>query len=273
MGPTAWRVAAAYVTGSSHGKLGQPCQDAHHWVRLPDGWLLGAVADGAGSAKLGEVGADVATRTAVATLRQELDGAGPAQGWDEARWRGLLTRALQAARDAVAAEAATRGAAVRELATTLLLVVAAPDRVAAAQIGDGAVVLGDHQGRIQGLTTPKAGEYINETVFLVSPGALAQAQTAVWEGEAAHLAAFSDGLQMLALKMPGGSPHGPFFEPLFRFVEQAGDEDEASRKLGEFLQSPRLRERTDDDLTLLLAARVDRLPGEPCSGAGPTDKS
>ena len=29
---------------------------------------------------------------------------------------------------------------------------------------------------------------------------------------------FSDGLQRLALKLPEGTPHAPFFTPLFRFA-------------------------------------------------------
>ena len=32
------------------------------------------------------------------------------------------------------------------------------------------------------------------------------------------VALFSDGLQMLALKIPGGTPHPPFFTPLLNFL-------------------------------------------------------
>lgn len=70
-----------------------------------------------------------------------------------------------------------------------------------------------------------------------------------------HIAAFSDGLQMLALKMPAGLPHGPFFTPLFRFMTTVTDAAEAQAQVDAFLRSPRMREGTDDDLTLLLAVR------------------
>jgi len=56
--------------------------------------------------------------------------------------------------------------------------------------------------------------------------------------------------------MPSGEPHQPFFSPLFRFVAQVTDETVAQEELMEFLQSPRVTQRTDDDLTLLLAAFV-----------------
>lgn len=69
-----------------------------------------------------------------------------------------------------------------------------------------------------------------------------------------HLAIFSDGLQRLALKMPEGEPYEPFFSPLFHFTTQIRDETVTEKELIWFLESDRVGERTDDDLTLLLAA-------------------
>ena len=132
--------------------------------------------------------------------------------------------------------------------------VAAPEFIAAAQVGDGAVVAADVEGNISGITAPQTGEYINQTTFLVSPDALDMAQITIRHLPVAHVAVLSDGLQMLALKMPRGVPHAPFFSPLFRFVEQVDDEAVAAEHLDLFLRSKRVRERTDDDLTLLLAA-------------------
>ena len=256
MGAVDWRVVAASVTGSSHLKTGQPCQDAHCWAHLPDGVLVAAVADGAGTAVRGEIGAAMAARTAVESIRSDLTANGRPGRHDEELWRGLLTAAVKVARQAVEAEAAEQKMPVREMATTLVLVVAAPGFVAAAQVGDGAVVLGDGKDRPLALTAPRVGEYINETTFLASPGALEGVQVALWRGTPLYLSVFSDGLQMIALKMPGGVPHAPFFGPLFRFVDQATDEEEARGKLIDFLCSRRIRERTDDDLTLLIAARL-----------------
>ena len=48
--------------------------------------------------------------------------------------------------------------------------------VAAAQVGDGAIVA-DAEGNVVGLTAPASGEYLNETVFLVSPGAASRRRT------------------------------------------------------------------------------------------------
>jgi len=246
-----WRVVPASVPGTGHEKRGLPCQDAYDWTRLPKGILVAAVADGAGSAALSEVGSAVATQTAVATLGNNT--ATLQLQKDDRAWESLLSEALAAAQQAIAAEAVARDVELRDLATTLIIVIATPGLVAAAQVGDGAAVVRDNQGNLSGLTTPETGEYANETVFLLSPEVVEEAQIKVWRGEVSHLAIFSDGLQRLALKLPEGTPHPPFFSPLFRFVAEATDEESAKVQLMEFLRHPRITERTDDDLTILLA--------------------
>ena len=245
-----WRVVAASVRGTSHEKVGQLCQDAHQWKMLPEGILVAAVADGAGSASLGKVGAIVASQTAVETISKEVMPRSPD---DEQGWQLLLTNALAAAKTAVEAEAVACSMTARDLATTLIIVVATPNFIAAAQVGDGVAVAADDEGNLIPLTSPQHGEYINETTFLVSPNALDTAQVSLWRGAAANIALLSDGLQMLALDMTEGKPHAPFFSPLFHFVANVTDETEAKEQLVAFLRSPRITERTDDDLTLLLA--------------------
>ena len=246
-----WRVVAASVRGKSHEKVRQLCQDAHHWEMLPEGILVAAVADGAGSATLGKVGAIVAAQTAVETIR--LREAAPPKASDDEGWQLLLNNALVAAKTAVEAEALVCKMAARDLATTLIIVVATPEIVAAAQVGDGVAVAGDGKGNLIALTAPQHGEYINETTFLVSPNALDQAQLTLWRGAAANIAVLSDGLQMLALEMTEGKPYAPFFSPLFHFMADVTDETEAKEQLVAFLRSERITKRTDDDLTLLLA--------------------
>lgn len=252
-----WCVVAASVRGTSHEKVGQLCQDAHQWEKLLENVLVAAVADGAGSATLGKVGAIVASQTAVETIRASVGArtSGSLQPLpeDEQELQLLLTNALEAAKAAVEAEAIACSMTARDLATTLILVVATPELIAAAQVGDGVAVASDREGHIVALTEPQRGEYINETIFLVSPNALDAVKVNLWRGATANIAVLSDGLQMLALEMANGKPHAPFFSPLFNFMAGVTDEAEAKEQLVTFLRSPRILERTDDDLTLLLA--------------------
>lgn len=212
---------------------------------------MAAVADGAGSASLAEIGASVASQTAVETIRSQLDNLPLAN--EDAGYHSLLTDGIRKAQAAVEIEAKSRGVEARNLATTLILLIATPEVIAAVQVGDGAVVAGDCADNIVPITCPQFGEYINETTFITSMDAIETAQVGIWRGDVTHIAVFSDGLQMLALNMPEGTPHAPFFLPLFQFLSDKTDTTEAQAEVEAFLGSTRVTERTDDDLTLLLA--------------------
>ena len=247
-----WRVASASVRGSSHDKMGLPCQDANRWEHLCDSLLVFAVADGAGTAPHGDLGASLAATSAVDAVRAALmEGSGP---HDEEEARSVLRVATRAAREAVHTAAAEREVPPSDLATTLLVGLASPHLIGASQIGDGAIVIGDEGGHYRALTTPQKGEYANETVFLTSSGALEVSQMEVWEGALRHVAAFTDGLERLVLVMPDCSPYRPFFEPMFGFVAEEEDQSRAAEALGQYLHHENVRRRTDDDVTLLLGA-------------------
>ncbi|MHB9023206.1 MAG: PP2C family serine/threonine-protein phosphatase [Armatimonadota bacterium] len=248
-----WRVAGVSEQGVSHLKRRQPCQDAHLWRELPGGAIIIAVADGAGSASLAQVGSARAAVASVEWASQLMN-----EGWptNEAEWRGLLNATMQTAHESVVASAEKRTVSSRELATTLILTIATPEIVAVLQVGDGAVVLNDAEKHLFALTVPQSGEFINETIFFTSPHYLDAAQFNIYAGSFSGIGVMSDGLQMLALRMPGAQPHPAFFNPLFRMMHDADDEEEATRHLRSFLESDRIRDRSDDDLTLVLATRT-----------------
>jgi hypothetical protein len=240
------------VPGASHKKKRLPCQDVHYWQTVHDNTLVAAVADGAGSAALSKVGATLAACAAATTLGAHYqESVCPV---DDEAWHQWLAEAMLAAQVTIVAEARARQVHARELATTLILLIAMPDCVAVAQVGDGAVVVTDAAGNLCSLTVPQNGEYPNETTFLISPNALSTAQVEVWHGIPRHVVAFSDGLQRLALTMPEGHPHAPFFLPIFRFVEAVTEAREGQAQIEAFLCSQRVQERTEDDLTLFIGS-------------------
>jgi hypothetical protein len=247
-----WRVVAASVCGTSHIRTKQLCQDAHNWQLLPDNILISAAADGAGSASQGKIGAMVATEAAVEHLSSKQITRSALE--DDGVVQSLLTDALLAAKKAVEAEAAACNQQPHDLATTLIIAIATPEMVAAAQIGDGMAVAKNRQGNLIALTLPNNGEYINETTFLTSLDAIDTAQMRLWREEIVNVGVLTDGLQMLALNMVVGEPHKPFFFPLFDFVENVEDKTLAKEQLVRFLGSERITQRTDDDLTLIIAA-------------------
>lgn len=247
---------AASVRGTGHVRSRLPCQDALRWQTAPGGWLLAALADGAGSASLAEVGAGIAADRGIEALETQLDSR--SHSTTDVEWRAGLMAALETARAAVLAAAQERKVEPRELASTLTLLAVSPEMAVAAQIGDGAALASALPEALVCLTKPIVAEYLNETTFLSSETALETAQTVVQRAPWRRACLLCDGLQLLALRLPEGTPHLRFFQPLFRYLERATDLAAAARELRAFLESPRVTERTDDDLSLLLAVHGER---------------
>jgi hypothetical protein len=256
-----WRIKARSVPGVTHRKQEEPCQDYNFYDITDNGLLIAAVGDGAGTAPFGGEGAKLATQTAVETLKDIIVN----QDQAAIDWSQALQDAFVRTRERLQIEAQVLDVEIRELATTLILVAASADLVVAAQIGDGACVVGNIHGALRTVGKPATGEFLNDTVFLTSEGFEAALQKTrwpdpSWPDRVAHLAIFSDGLQRLAMKMPQNEPHPPFFEPLWTFADEELDPLVAEVQLNEFLLSDRIKARTDDDLTLLLASLVSPRP-------------
>src|SRR5260370_5743073 len=134
-----WRVLGASVQVPRHQQSGQPWQDAHSWRVLPSGILVAAVADGAGSAPLSEIGARTAADAAVqaASLSITALSITALPKFEEQQGKKLLSSALEAARAAVEQASAKENHPVADLASTLILVVAGPDFPPAAHRVDG----------------------------------------------------------------------------------------------------------------------------------------
>lgn len=259
-----YRVVSATVRGSAHERSGSPCQDAHMISELPDGTVIMAVADGAGSASLGQLGATIAAQIAVSALNARLQDAFPT---GREAWRDALVSAAARAHTAIVGTAVASGLPPGDLATTLILAVVGRRGVALLQIGDGGVVADQGDGRLVAVLTPERGEYANETVFLTTSDYFDRPQTVFLSNEPAALAVFSDGVQRLGLHVVTWTPHGPFFDPLFRDVGAATDDRTSEDRLREFLASPSVRQRSDDDSTLVLLVRQPRTETAPSSAS------
>jgi hypothetical protein len=249
---TGWRVVGAAATGTSHERLGMPCQDALAY-QANEHSLLVALSDGAGTAERSELGAQIAVQAALDMLAEASAESLPE---DQAGWEDLLCRAFSVSRSALESLAEIEEQPLRAYAATLILALATDGLLAVAQLGDGAVIAGESPEQLFLVNPAQRGEYANETYFLTQEDALEQVQVSVIEKEVHVLAVMSDGLTRLALQLPAQDPHLPFFQPLFAFAARAGEEEQAARHLVDFLDSERVCERTDDDKSLVLAVRL-----------------
>ena len=240
-----WKAVAASEIGGAHVLAKIPCQDACGYF-IDSDTLIACVADGAGSARYSDKGSRAAVDEFVAASQTLLKNS---------RGRSLKDIALQAFDAARLAVLKVADDDPREYATTLLGIVAKGDDLAAVQVGDGAILV-DGEVALDSYSGDfaNAGDYANETRFITESGA--KPTTFSTSEGVTRVAMLTDGLEYLALENNGyqSSPHTPFFDPLYAWLERS-DGSDMTAQLGEFLVSDRVRAKTTDDVTLLLAMR------------------
>jgi protein phosphatase 2C-like protein len=238
--------------GSSHVKDGRPCQDSSLATRVSTGdedVLIAACSDGAGSATFSSMGAELSCGRMIERIAQALQGGlapNSIDGSTFAEWFIAVHHELLAKADELSVTP-------RELACTLLVVVASPHTTACAQLGDGAIVIPDKESH-NVVFWPDNGEYANTTYFLTDPAFEGHLMSRAL-GAVDAIAMMTDGLQRLALDFQTQLPHEPFFVPLFNALRTTSSAEDLTLPLRQFLSSPGVNERTDDDKTLLLAVR------------------
>jgi hypothetical protein len=212
--------------------------------------LVACVADGAGSAKFSDTGSALACEAIIENAATYFDAVGR---FDDLE-RNDVIRWCDDARARIQAAAAERNCECRDLATTLCGVIAAPESSKFFQIGDGAIILGNH-GIYGVVFWPQSGEYANTTNFLTSDDYREQLVFLTTPSKCFEVALLTDGLERLALRFDHQTPHVPFFDPLFRALRTADDIAGLSEGLRQFLGSESVQQRSDDDKTLILASR------------------
>jgi hypothetical protein len=238
------------MIGTSHVAQRLPCQDAHQIVTLENGFLIIAVADGAGSAKRSEEGARCVVGTSALYLTDRLKETQPATAED---CEELLENAVVHSRTEL--EKLAPGEKFNDVATTLLLTIVTDRWLSTIQVGDGAVVCRSVAGSLRVLSELGQSEYINETTFLTSSDYRARLHRVTLPStDIEGLAMFTDGIELLAVRYADNTAHEPFFASMFEFAKNPNS---TKAELEEFLRSDRVCERTDDDKTLVLAVRDD----------------
>ena len=232
-----WTVTAAKQAGTSHLRHGEGCADAFACAS-GDGVLVLAVADGAGSARCGADGAAHAVSCAVELALQETD----------------LRSVFQGTLDSLLERVGDRPPA--DFHTTLLLAVLTEDALAVGNIGDGWAVIREG-GALRAVAAPERSEYVNETFFLTSRGALDEAAYEVVPAPGLDaVALLTDGSAWFSIDLDNRTPSAVLFGKLFDFASDASrPAAERDEELARFLASEMVIRKTDDDKTMVLAVR------------------
>jgi hypothetical protein len=254
-----WRIVLASEVGTSHSASGAPCQDsaAHALVDTPKGVvLIVAVSDGAGSAPHSDVGSSVAVATFVSEVKGFLESGSEVSDIDNAR----AAKWVDAASAATIAIAESNGHQPRDYSCTLLGAVVGEANSAFLQVGDGAIVVshGDDDGWSY-VFWPQHGEFANTTNFIQSADMASVIAFDLAERRINEFAIFSDGIENLVLHRASRTVQQTFFTSMIEPVRNStapGLDQDLSVGLHQYLSSPTICNRTDDDKTLVLATRT-----------------
>lgn len=247
--------------GTSHVKSGDPCQDAAA-CEVFEGQegsdvLIAVACDGAGSAKLSQVGSVETRRFAIQRIKELLKSGLPVVEITQE----VATRIVLDAQDNLRATAEKAGATARDLACTLVVGIIAPDAAAFFQVGDGVAIVGPRSEPVNEFSWvfwPERGEYANTTTFLSEDRVAEHIQHAAVPYGIDEVAVLTDGIQSLVLDYKENAAHAPFFSRMMaplRARPDAGHIDSLSSALAAYLDSSPINDRTDDDKTLILASR------------------
>ena len=162
---TTWQCVGASVAGTRHADVHEPCQDWHRYAGLPNGGMVLAVADGVGSARNSDIGAELACDTAMVYLVHEYSLEFERNNADHGLF---MSDVFQFAQDAVMDVAEETDMSPAEYATTLIVVVLTPDALVAAMIGDGMVIIEDESGEYSCLFDLPKHEYANQVTPITS---------------------------------------------------------------------------------------------------------
>jgi hypothetical protein len=244
-----WRLLAESVRGPAHEATGQPCQDAA-LALVHNGTLILAASDGAGSAALSHIGSAHACSHLAGLIRADLDEGLTAAAIDRDTALSWVVRL----RSSLAGIAKLYSSPANELACTLLFAVVSEEVAAFGQVGDGCIVILDGE-TYRPVFWPQTGEYANTTFFVTEPDAETRLDFASHPSPVDEVAVMTDGMQGMALCYADRSAHQPFFRPMFAQMRQYWAREGLGPALRAFLSSAPVRLRSDDDKTLILAAR------------------
>jgi hypothetical protein len=254
-----WRVVAATCVGTSHIATGMPCQDSVGVELLKsqnETVLLAVVSDGAGSAAHSEVGSSKTVETMRRLARDFLSEHAIASIERKTAEDWLL--AIQADLREMAEQ---HSASSRDFACTLLVAIVGVSTAVFLQVGDGAIVVARATDAREWSPVfwPQHGEYANTTNFVTTENVADVLDFAICNERIDGLASFSDGLENLVLDQANRRAHAPYFNSMIsqaRRQASQGLDDHVSSLLHDYLSSAKVCERTDDDKSLILAARI-----------------
>ena len=252
-----WSYLNVSVKGTSHEAKNIPCQDNNYCSIVQDingaQILIAIVSDGAGSASKADVGSFETCSKFSAFLINCLQNEIFLKDFTEDFFKSWIVEF----QNELAIKAASEELTIRDYASTFLAAIVSAESACFVQIGDGAIIIEGEDGEYSYMFVPQNGEYANETFFITDEKAVERCQFEYIEKPINQIAMFSDGIQNLVLDVQNFTVNQNFFSEWFNWLSEIKDQNIGKKILEDYLNSPKINERTNDDKTLVLAVRAN----------------
>jgi serine/threonine protein phosphatase PrpC len=254
-----WRVAHASAIGLAHINQNTHCQDRFACETVKTAAegevLIAVVADGAGSTTDGQTGAEIACQIFTEQVADFLSAKDASVKSLTADFGKLWISYFQ---QKIAAISQKDKKELRDYASTFVGAVVGENSAVFYQIGDGAIVFsnsGDTES-YRFAIAPVETEYVNVTEFVTDETAASSLRFEMIEESVEDVILFSDGIYAVAVDYQTNQPHEPFLMPMIAPLRNGNAANGLNEKLENFLASPKINEKTDDDKTIILASRA-----------------
>ena len=254
-----WRIAHASAIGLAHLNQNTECQDRLACREIESATegavLIAVVADGAGSTTDGQIGAEVACEVFAEEVADFLS-------MKDARVKSLNEdfgrRWISYFQQKIAERAQANKKELRDYASTFVGAVIGESCAVFYQIGDGGIVFSASgaPASYRFAIAPIESEYVNVTDFVTDETAAERLRFELVEEKIEDLILFSDGIYAVAVDYQKSAPHEPFLMPMIAPLRNGANGNGLNEKLENFLASPKINEKTDDDKTIILASRA-----------------
>ena len=140
------------LKGKSHYKNGVECQDSHRILKMDDGRVIAAIADGVGSAENSAIGSKIAVDTVVQFCKEYM----PVDN-DVISIKSMMRTAFNYAFKKIVEESESSRRTIESYDTTLYVVIYDGNRIVYGHSGDGAIIGLNEYGNYVEITRPLKG--------------------------------------------------------------------------------------------------------------------
>lgn len=240
------------LIGSSHVKKGSVCQDSNNALKLSNGWVVAAIADGVGSAKHSEIASKIAVDTVIDICNSRIN-----KHTKFSELRDIILEAYREAEKRIEDYAEQQGDVITEYDTTLSMVIYDGEKIAYGHSGDGGIVGLSVDGEYKKITKPQKAE----DNICVIPLRAGENNWVIeeYEGQLASILLATDGVYDTFFPYLLRGQEVEVYVPLIRyFMDNSGiginddNIEEVKKSRIEFLESPAYSSVTDDKTVLVV---------------------